>query len=79
MTSEHNLLSANLTTRDYVFCAANRENLIPRNEQRLQYLFHLDTSFHIGLSRYIAGADPGFSFREAQKIMCAHAHYEREA
>ena len=31
----------------------------------------------------IAGADPGFSFGGwgeggAQKIMCAHAHYERE-
>ena len=28
------------------------------------------------------GSDPGFSFRggggEAQKIMCAHAHHERE-
>ena len=30
----------------------------------------------------ISGADPGFSFRGggggAQKIMCPHAHYERE-
>ena len=26
-----------------------------------------------------AGADPGFSFRGAQKIMCAHAHHKREA
>ena len=26
-----------------------------------------------------ARADPGFSFRGAQKIMFAHAHHEREA
>ena len=26
----------------------------------------------------ILGADPGFSFRGAQKIMRAHAHHERE-
>ena len=25
----------------------------------------------------LTGADPGFSFRGAQKIMCPHAHYER--
>ena len=25
-----------------------------------------------------SGADPGFSFRGAQKIICANAHYERE-
>ena len=23
-----------------------------------------------------AGADPGFSFRGAHKVMCQHAHYE---
>ena len=26
-----------------------------------------------------SGAEPGFSFRGAQKIMWAHAHHEREA
>ena len=38
MTSEH-LLSANLTTREYVFELPKREKLIPRKYQRLQYCF----------------------------------------
>ena len=32
---------------------------------------------YISFSLCTTGADPGFSFRGAQKIMCPHAHYER--
>ena len=36
-----------------------------------------DNIEELTISIFNTGADPGFSFRGAPKIMCQHGHYER--